>query len=54
MTLSIVRGDTTLSIALRLSSPLFCIKKSESVVVLLFVGGLFYFRRLERTFADIV
>ncbi len=32
--------------------PMMCV--SATVVVLLLVGGLFYFRRLERTFADVV
>jgi lipopolysaccharide transport system permease protein len=27
---------------------------SVSVVVLLLVGGIYYFRRMERTFADVV
>src|SRR6185295_18048537 len=35
-----------------LSLPL--VGASVAVVVLLLVGGLFYFRRLERTFADVV
>jgi lipopolysaccharide transport system permease protein len=27
---------------------------STAVIVLLLVGGLFYFRRMEKTFADLI
>src|SRR5262249_50088213 len=38
----------------RADLPLDLMAVSAAVVLVLLVGGLFYFRRLERTFADVV